>query len=999
MKKHNKYIKRLGVIIGVLAILGGISASDSISAESNTMMDVTLSDSLNFIFNSEATTSVATLNAQNNVDYANVNIDKIEIQEVNGFSLVNNTVDFTKESIDSKNFSMTLKEKNHDLKTPYNTQLPLQNLDFEMHKGISSNKASLSPANIIYTLSLDFHEYNIQYNTDGGKMPSTYPTTYTYDKETVLPMPTKEGYEFLGWSEEVPYTYSATSDWIKSNKGWVTQKDASAIQTRAPEGQSMSAPLNLNFTLTNSALIEFDMSFNATSYAIGNPYYKIYKNETLYKEYLLNAAGENVQYSEILEAGIYRIEIVGVYSYNTSTNETYDNTTVENLMISQFISFIPQGQTGDKTFTANWEAIPVYNILYNLNGGTLPEGAITSYTGKNEVVLPIPTKNGYEFLGWTEQIPYQLGKFWDVSDNGDLLVSSKYDNSSGIYLQESTSKITPRAPSEDTATEITRSLEFKVTNDALISFEYHSQIKLTPAGSSYGGAFWITKDGTSIYSDEIKAGSGWITSGVLVCSLNLEAGEYVIHFTGSADTYELSSDATGIVKNLSITEAKIPDWKVLEQNDYIINNGNSIYVNNGYRPQGQEGYSKLEVNVATPHMLTCDLMYGNNYPFSPVFKVYKNGTLIRIYENIPKDSIEKIELYLDAGTYQFELFVYNVDGASGGTDTAVYDYHGLTNIRYQQLSSHISLGSAGDKNYTANWKEKIFSNVWNGEQQNTTSAIAITDEVVPAGVSYKDVSVAQDGGVVSFIDGNVEKITTQRPGVKVKVLDCNNLFSSEHTGRMTLSSIDLTNLDTSEVKDMSYMFYGIDISELDTTALDTRSATNISNMFANCSSLTTLDLSNFDTSKVTDISSMFYGCKNLSTIINVTSESITRYSNMFTKAAENARIIVNYVYETNSKIVDELIATKSSNSNVVKGINYNVSGINHNATFTKQDIDIITIGYVDYPGVIDEITGYIEVTYNNDSTLEYQCFTGGSTLFVSYDKQTKKYSYRIKPHN
>ena len=41
-----------------------------------------------------------------------------------------------------------------------------------------------------------------------------------------------------------------------------------------------------------------------------------------------------------------------------------------------------------------------YTIQYEVNGGTL-DNPVSSYTIENEVVLPIPTKEGYEFIGWT----------------------------------------------------------------------------------------------------------------------------------------------------------------------------------------------------------------------------------------------------------------------------------------------------------------------------------------------------------------------------------------------------------------------------------------------------------------------------------------------------------------------------------------------------------------------------------------------------------------------
>lgn len=58
---------------------------------------------------------------------------------------------------------------------------------------------------------------------------------------------------------------------------------------------------------------------------------------------------------------------------------------------------------------------------------------------------------------------------------------------------------------------------------------------------------------------------------------------------------------------------------------------------------------------------------------------------------------------------------------------------------------------------------------------------------------------------------------------------------------LSLTSIDLSKFDTSNIGDMQYLFYG-------------------------CSSLETIDLSNFDTAKVNNMLSMFEGCTNLTTI-------------------------------------------------------------------------------------------------------------------------------------
>ena len=92
-------------------------------------------------------------------------------------------------------------------------------------------------------------------------------------------------------------------------------------------------------------------------------------------------------------------------------------------------------------------------------------------------------------------------------------------------------------------------------------------------------------------------------------------------------------------------------------------------------------------------------------------------------------------------------------------------------------------------------------------------------------------------------------------------------------------------------------------------------------MFSGCESLTNIgDIGKWDTSNVTNMSSMFYNCRMLTTTISILGNNVTNYRYMFSNAAtqNGAKITVNYTSETSS-LVDNMIATKSTNSNVVKG--------------------------------------------------------------------------------
>ena len=92
-------------------------------------------------------------------------------------------------------------------------------------------------------------------------------------------------------------------------------------------------------------------------------------------------------------------------------------------------------------------------------------------------------------------------------------------------------------------------------------------------------------------------------------------------------------------------------------------------------------------------------------------------------------------------------------------------------------------------------------------------------------------------------------------------------------------------LNTSEVTDMGWMFYGCEkLKYIRTKNFDTSKVTNMSSMFCNCGSLTTLDLGSFNTSKVTNMTDMFCWCNFLNTIYVSTgwdTSKVTESNNMF----------------------------------------------------------------------------------------------------------------------
>ena len=87
----------------------------------------------------------------------------------------------------------------------------------------------------------------------------------------------------------------------------------------------------------------------------------------------------------------------------------------------------------------------------------------------------------------------------------------------------------------------------------------------------------------------------------------------------------------------------------------------------------------------------------------------------------------------------------------------------------------------------------------------------------------------------------------------------------------------------------------------------------------------TLDLSNLDTSNVTNMRNMFWSAGSNSnkfeTTMTIRNPNTSMYTGMFKYATTKtgSKITLNYTSATSS-LVDKMIATKSSNSNVVKGV-------------------------------------------------------------------------------
>ena len=125
---------------------------------------------------------------------------------------------------------------------------------------------------------------------------------------------------------------------------------------------------------------------------------------------------------------------------------------------------------------------------------------------------------------------------------------------------------------------------------------------------------------------------------------------------------------------------------------------------------------------------------------------------------------------------------------------------------------------------------------------------------------------------------------------QIEGLECLNTSEVKDMGYMfsdckALTSLDLKNFNTQNVTNMEGLFANCEaLISLDLINFDTQNVTNMKWMFSSCKALTSIDLKHFNTQNVTDMSGMFKGCSGLTSLDlkNFDTQSVTDMSWMFT---------------------------------------------------------------------------------------------------------------------
>jgi len=146
-----------------------------------------------------------------------------------------------------------------------------------------------------------------------------------------------------------------------------------------------------------------------------------------------------------------------------------------------------------------------------------------------------------------------------------------------------------------------------------------------------------------------------------------------------------------------------------------------------------------------------------------------------------------------------------------------------------------------------------------GASWTNEAGTAVTATNVWSGTKVTKTGVDEPDWVV--FQSICKKVIFEKSFVNVKPNSCNSWFFNF----TDLTSIEgLTNLDTSEVTDMSYMFQAYKGEYLDLTGFDTSKVTDMTQMFCYCGYVKAIVIGDkWNTTKVTVSDAMFTGCNAL----------------------------------------------------------------------------------------------------------------------------------------
>ena len=256
--------------------------------------------------------------------------------------------------------------------------------------------------------------YFIELRQSSGNWMQNIP--YTVEEEVKLPIPTREGYEFIGWVGEDIIDAQINVTIPRGSTGfrlyaahWALENYTITLDTSG--GNALD---NIRYTVKSDPIILPTPTRNGyefsgwTGEGITTPQTEVIipTGSTGNKAYTAN--WQVIEYTITLDTNggpvvspiKYTVEDLFTLPYILRPGYEFAGWTLDGSGMLPFTPLIIYpGTTGDLHYKAEWR-LAEYTITMDLNGGSGQEKVVYTITDE-EFELPTPTRNGYEFVGWT----------------------------------------------------------------------------------------------------------------------------------------------------------------------------------------------------------------------------------------------------------------------------------------------------------------------------------------------------------------------------------------------------------------------------------------------------------------------------------------------------------------------------------------------------------------------------------------------------------------------
>ena len=502
--------------------------------------------------------------------------------------------------------------------------------------------------------------YTVTMDTAGGD--PIRPIQYTVESEAFqLPTPVRTGYIFLGWTGE----------------GITEPQEIIEI----PQGSTGDRTYTANWQVIEYTITLLDMDGAGTS-----------------------------------EALVYTVEQPVTLPTPTREGYAFLGWTVNSDMAPQLTVVLPQGSIGNRTYTANWE-LTGYTITMDLNGGS-GETALLYTVIDDDFALPTPTRNGYEFVGWTGEgiITPQLNVTIPKGSTGNQTYTAKWH-----VIEYTITLDTNGGPNVS---------PIKYTVEDSFTLPYPLRPGYEFAGWTLDGSGMLPATTLIIYygtTGDLHYKAEWrLAEYTITLDLNGGSGKEKVVYTITDEVFELPTPTrngyefvgwTGERITTPQTSVKIPkgstgnkaytaNWKVIQYTIITLLEGGNAGSSGAYVYTVEETFT-LPTPTRTGYTFWGWTGEGITKP-QPSVTIPRGSTGDKTYIENWVETGYTITLDLNGGSGK-EKVIYTMTDEDFELPTPTrhgYEFVGWTGegITTPQTSVKIPKGSMGNKAYTANWK-------------------------------------------------------------------------------------------------------------------------------------------------------------------------------------------------------------------------------------------------------------------------------------------------------